>query len=233
MKRSNLKGPIDELSIFAHDSCFPYNRFAFKHFTDMKISKKKPGLVFAFLVFSCAGMAQTNWTIDKEHSSIGFSVSHFQITETMGYFRDYDAGMMANSDDFNGATVTFSAKIASLYTFNEQRDHHLQSDDFFDAAHYPEMRFAGKLAKEGRKYLLKGDLTIRGITKPVSLVTDYTGRAIDSSFKMDKISFVISGSVSRQEFGLKWNETFQGGGPIVGDKVTLHINAEMNRAAKK
>ena len=190
--------------------------------------KKLHAFLTAMLITG-AIMAQTTWTIDKEHSSINFSVSHFLVTQTTGRFRDFDAKVISVADDFNGATVSFTAKTASICTDNEERDHHLQSDAFFNAGKYPELMFAGTLVKEGDRYHLKGNLTIRDITRPVSFAVTYNGRVKDSTFHMDKAGFKISGNINRLEYGLKWNETFQGGGPIVGDLVTLDINAEINR----
>jgi polyisoprenoid-binding protein YceI len=173
--------------------------------------------------------AQSTWTIDKEHSSINFGVSHFQISQTVGRFRDFDAKVIAQSDDFSGAIVTFTAKTGSVCTDNEQRDHHLKSDAFLNTEKYPELTFSGILVKEGGKYLLKGNMTIRDITKPVTFAVAYTGRLKDTTFHFDKTGFVVTGSLNRSEYGLKWNETFQGGAPIVGDEVTLHLNIELNR----
>ena len=182
---------------------------------------KKLHVFLTAMLFAGAGMAQTTWTIDKEHSSINFSVAHFLVTQTTGRFKDFDARVISGTDDFNGATVSFTAKTASICTDNEQRDHHLQSDAFFNTEKYPELMFTGTLVKENDKYHLKGRLTIRDITRPVSFAVTYNGRVKDSTFHMDKAGFTITGNINRLEYGLKWNETFQGGGPIVGDQVKL------------
>jgi polyisoprenoid-binding protein YceI len=190
---------------------------------------KKLTACLTAMLFASAIIAQTAWTIDKEHSSINFSVSHFLVSQTTGRFRDFDAKMISRTDDFAGATVTFMAKTASVCTDNEQRDHHLQSEDFLNSEKYPEIMFTGTLTKEADRYLLKGNLTIRGITRPVSFAATYVGRVKDSTFHADKVGFTVTGSLNRSAYGLKWNETFQGGGPIVGDQVTLNLNIEVNR----
>jgi len=82
------------------------------------------------MFFAGAAMAQSSWSIDTEHSNIGFGVSHFSVSQTTGYFREFDAKVITRTDDFAGATVTFTARTASISTGNQQRDHHLQSDDF-------------------------------------------------------------------------------------------------------
>src|SRR6185369_3346441 len=143
--------------------------------------KKLNTLVVAVLVAG-ASMAQTNWAIDKAHTKIGFNVSHMVVSEVEGYFKDYDAKVSATADDFTGATIEFTAKTASVFTGNDGRDAHLRGDDakkendFFGAAKYPELKFSGTLVKENGKYVLKGNLTIRDVTKPVTLDVTYGGR---------------------------------------------------------
>jgi polyisoprenoid-binding protein YceI len=173
----------------------------------------------------------TNWTIDKIHSRIGFSVAHFVITQVTGYFRDFDARVTCTcpADDFTGGTVEFTAKTASIFTDNKQRDGHLRSDAFFNAKKYPEMKFTGTLLTEDAKSVLKGDLTIRGITKPVSLDVTYGGRIKDKNLGIEKAGFRITGKINRLEFGLRWNETFEGGGSIVGEEVEIVINVEIDK----
>jgi polyisoprenoid-binding protein YceI/uncharacterized membrane protein YphA (DoxX/SURF4 family) len=176
-----------------------------------------------------AQLGQTTWTIEKEISYIGFGVSHFGIAQRLGHFTQYEASMTSRSDDFDGASVVFSAKTASVSTDNEQRDKHLRSDDFFNSAKYPDMTFTGTLHKEGPAYTLQGDLTIRDITRPVSFTVQYTGLAKSDSFHFVKTGFVITGKLNRRDFGLKWYETFEGGGPIVGDTVDIDVIAEFNK----
>ena len=174
---------------------------------------------------------QTTWTIDKIHSRIGFSVSHFVITQVTGYFRNYDALVTCTcpGNDFTGGTVEFTANTASIFTDNEQRDGHLQTDAFFNAKKYPEMKFKGTLVNENGKNVLKGNLTIRDITRPVSLNVTYGGRIKDKNFGIEKAGFKVSGVINRLEYGLKWNETFEGGGSIVGEDVQLDLNIEIDK----
>ncbi len=190
---------------------------------------KKLIVSLAVTLFMRTVSAQTTWTIDKEHSSINFTVSHFVVGQTAGRFKDFDAKVLCKTDDFNGAVVSFTAKTASVDTDNDQRDHHLQSDDFLNAQKYPEMTFAGTLVNEAGKYFIKGSLTIRDITQTVVFAVTYNGRLKESTFNVDKAGFTITGSLSRQAYGLKWNETFEGGGAIVGDQVNLNLNIEINR----
>lgn len=176
-----------------------------------------------------AAPSPSEWTIDKEHTHIEFAVAHFVISDTIGSFKDFDGQVSSPTDDFVGATAVFIAKIASLSTDHDARDRHLRSEEFFDAATYPELKFAGRLTKEKGKYVLKGDMTIRGITRPVSFDVIYGGRIKDRTFGIEKAGFKISGKINHLDFGLKWNETFEGGQPIVGAEVKIAINVEINK----
>jgi polyisoprenoid-binding protein YceI len=190
---------------------------------------KKIKALLTTLSFAGAAMAQTTWSIDKEHSHIGFAVYHFTVSQTTGYFRDFDAKVLSNTDDFNGAKVTFTARTATVFTGNEQRDRHLQSASFLDAKKYPEMKFAGTIIKDGNKYLLNGDLSIRDVTRPVSFPVTFTGHITDSTFHADKVGLKVTGNINRLDYGLKWDETFQGGAPIVGHEVELNVIVELNK----
>jgi polyisoprenoid-binding protein YceI len=174
---------------------------------------------------------QSTWTIDKIHSHIGFSVAHFVITQVTGYFRDYDALVTCacSGDDFTGGTVEFSAKTASIFTDNEQRDGHLRTEAFFNSEKYPEMKFKGTLVNENGKKKLKGYLTIRDVTRPVTLDVIYGGHIKDKNFGIDKAGFKVTGTVNRLDYGLKWNETFEGGSAIVGADVQLDMNIEIDK----
>ena len=190
--------------------------------------KKLNTLVVAMLVAG-ASMAQTNWTIDKSHSNIGFSVAHMVVSETTGNFKDFDAKVTTTADDFAGATVEFTAKTASVFTDNEKRDGHLKSDDFFNAEKFPELKFTGTLVKESGKYILKGNLTIRDVTKAVSFDVTYGGRV--KAFGGEKAGFKLNGKINRKDFGLKFDKALEGGGLIVGDDVEISVKVEINKQA--
>jgi len=190
--------------------------------------KKLNTLVVAMLVAG-ASMAQTNWSIDKAHSNIGFSVAHMVVSETTGNFKDFDAKVTSAADDFAGATVEFTAKTASVFTDNEKRDGHLKSDDFFNAEKFPELKFSGSLVKEAGKYVLKGNLTIRDVTKPVKFDVTYGGRV--KAFGGEKAGFKLNGKINRKEFGLKFDKALEGGGLIVGEEVEINVKVEINKQA--
>jgi polyisoprenoid-binding protein YceI len=190
---------------------------------------KKFNTLFAAMLIAGATVAQTNWTLDKGHSSVAFSVAHMVVSETTGNFKDFDVKAVSKSEDFVGAEVEFTAKTASVFTDNEKRDGHLKSDDFFNAEKFPEIKFKGTIVKEGGKYLLKGNLTMRDVTKPISFDLTYGGKV--KAYGGEKAGFKFTGKVNRQEFGLKFNKALEGGGLVVGDEVEFTCKIELNKAA--
>jgi len=190
--------------------------------------KKLNTLVVALLVAG-ASMAQTSWSIDKAHSKIGFNAKHLVVSEVEGYFKDYDAKVTSTADDFAGSTVEFTAKTASVFTDNEKRDGHLKSDDFFNAEKFPELKFTGNLVKENGKYVLKGNLTIRDVTKPVTLDVTYGGRV--KAFGGERAGFKITGKILRKEYGLKFNAALEGGGLVVSDEIEINVKVELSKQA--
>ena len=193
--------------------------------------KKLNSLLVAVLIAGAA-TAQTNWTIDKTHSKIGFNVRHMVVSEVEGYFKDYDAKISTTSDDFAGATIEFTAKTASVFTDQERRDGHLKSDDFFNAEKFPELKFTGALVKEAGKYVLKGNLTMRDVTKPVTLDVTYGGRIKTPNPQNpngEKAGFKITGKVNRKDYGLKFDRALEGGGLVVSDEIELNIKVELNK----
>ena len=169
----------------------------------------------------------TTWKIDPSHSEIQFKVKHLMITTVTGYFKNFDLEVETNSNDFSTASkILFTADIDSIDTNNQQRDTHLKSADFFDAESH------GKLKFEGRRYAangndeakLHGDLTIRGVTKPVTVDVDFGGIVVDP-YGQTKAGFTIRGKISRKEFGLVWNAVTEAGQVVVSDDI--RINAEV------
>lgn len=188
---------------------------------------KKMYAVFIALLIGGVSMAQTTWTIDKSHSKIGFNVVHMVVAEVEGRFKDFDASVVTTTEDFNGATVEFTAKVASIDTDNERRDNHLRSDDFFNAEKFPEVKFKGNLVKEGTRYFLKGDFTMRDVTKPVTFDVTFGGTIATANGA--KAGFKINGTVNRQDYGLKWNRVLEAGGVTVSDAVEIICKIELNK----
>lgn len=170
------------------------------------------------------------WQIDQTHSEISFKVKHLVISTVSGKFTSFEGTAEAEAADFSDAKISFSADIDSITTGNEQRDGHLKSPDFFDAAGHPKMTFVSSSLKpkSGNEYLLKGDLTIRGTTKPVELSVEFGGTQNDF-YGNTVAGFEINGKINRQEFGLAWSAVTEAGGIVVSDEVKLHINVELIR----
>ncbi len=174
------------------------------------------------------------YKIDVDHSDIMFKVKHLMISTATGYFKKFDATVETEGDEFTNAKVYFEADIDSIDTKNADRDNHLKSDDFFNAAQFPKMTFKStSIEKDGEgEYILKGDLTIRDITKPITLEVDYNGSAKDP-YGNDRAGFEVTGKINRKEFGLKWSAVTEAGGLVVDDIVKLQMNVEFIKQADK
>ncbi len=172
-------------------------------------------------------MAQ--WTIDPAHSEIKFKVKHLVISTVTGRFGRFAGTVSAAKPDFSDARVRFEADIDSISTNNDQRDGHLKSPDFFDAAAHPKLTFAStSIAKKGNDaYVLTGDMTIRGTTRRISLDAAYNGTV--KGFEGDVAAFEITGALNRQDYGLRWNAMTETGGVVVSDEVKLDIVVELKK----
>lgn len=188
--------------------------------------KKLNALLLALLI-SGSVFAQSKWTMDKAHTNVNFAVTHMTVAETTGTFNEYDINVTSPTEDFNGASVTFIAKTATINTQNERRDGHLKSADFFDAEKYPEIKFAGILSKDGGKYKLRGKLTMKDVTKDVDFDVTYKGTLKTAQFT--KAGFKFVGTINRFDYNLTWDKTVEaGGGLVVGKEVEITANVELN-----
>lgn len=174
---------------------------------------------------------KTTWGVDPTHSEIQFKVKHLVISTVTGQFKSFDASIEADGDDFEGANITFSADIDSIDTRNDDRDAHLKSDDFFNAAEYPKMTFnSASFKKTGEgEYELTGDLTIRGTTKQVKLSADYGGTVVDP-YGNTKAGFDVTGKINRKDFGLTWSAVTEAGQIVVSDEVKLLLSVQFVKA---
>jgi polyisoprenoid-binding protein YceI len=177
-------------------------------------------------------MSTSKWVIDPTHSNIGFKVKHLMISTVSGEFGSYEGTVETKGDSFPDADIAFSAQIDSITTLNEQRDGHLKSADFFDAANYPTLNFKStSLSKKGDdEFVLNGDLTLRGVTKPVSLNVEYSGTVVDP-YGNTKAGFSITGKINRKEFGLTWAAVTDAGSVVVSEDVKLAIEVQLVKQA--
>lgn len=168
------------------------------------------------------------WNIDPTHSEIQFKVKHLVISTVTGYFRSFTGSIETDGDSFDGAKLTFEADTGSVDTNNEDRDTHLKSDDFFNAEKYPKLKFESTSFKHtgGDKYELTGNLTIRDITKEVTLDVEHGG-TVDDPYGQTKAGFELRGSINRKEFDLKWSAVTEAGNVVVGDEVKLYLNVQV------
>jgi polyisoprenoid-binding protein YceI len=184
------------------------------------------------VAISPASAQSTAWNVDKSHSKLGFSVTHLVISEVEGHFGDYAVAMKSDKADFSDARIDVVVKTTSVNTDEPKRDDHLRSEDFFSSAKFPDMTFKGKqMRKTGDKaYKLDGELTIRGVTKPVTLDVTFLGTAKDP-WGNTKAGFKLSGKINRTAFGLTWNKALEAGGLLVSEDVIIEGSLQLAKAA--
>jgi len=168
------------------------------------------------------------WQIDSAHSHIQFSVRHMMISTVRGRFNEFSGTVAFDEDNPTSSTIDVTIDVTSIDTREQQRDDHLRSPDFFDAANFPNMTFKSKqIEKTGdNNGRLIGDLTIKDITKEVALDVEYAGQA-QSPWGTTNAGFSASGSIDRKEFGLTWNQALETGGILVGDRIKIDIEVEL------
>lgn len=171
-------------------------------------------------------MTTTKWTIDPTHSEVSFKVKHLVISTVTGYFKKFEGSAESNSDDFAGAKVAFAADIDSIDTNQADRDGHLKSEDFFDAANFPQLTFEGTIENKGGDYTLVGDISLRGTTKAITLDVDFGGVAADP-YGQTKAGFEIEGKINRKDFGLSWSAVTEAGNVVVSDQVRLLLSVQL------
>jgi polyisoprenoid-binding protein YceI len=177
-------------------------------------------------------MATKKWVVDPMHSEVQFKIKHLVISTVTGTFRQFEGGATTEHDDFDGAEVHFSLDVASVDTNQEMRDTHLKSAEFFEADTYPTITFKSTSFKkiDDDEYTLTGDLTMKGITKPVSLKAEYGGTAKDG-YGNQKLGFEVTGKINRKEFGLTYNALTETGGLALGEDIKLIANIQLSQAA--
>lgn len=176
-------------------------------------------ILFAFTV-----VTSTTWTYDKNHAKVGFTVTHMMISDVEGYFKKADVTLTTTKADFSDAVVEMTAEAASINTDNEKRDGHLQSADFFDVAQFPTLTFKStsfKKTKTANTYVVKGNLTMHGVTKPVTL-SALAKTGTNPMSKKAIVGFKITGQLKRSDFGIGGSTPTA----IVSDEVLIDANAE-------
>ncbi len=171
---------------------------------------------------------ETNWKIDNLHSSVGFKVRHMMISNVSGTFGNISAEATTNGDDFTTARMNFKAAIDTINTGVADRDAHLKSADFFDVANHPELLFHSTGVKQvtSDELEISGEMTIHGVTKPVSLKAEFAGIAVDP-YGQTKAGLSVSGKIKRSDFGLTWSAVTEAGNIVVGDEIKLECEIQL------
>ncbi|MEI7492455.1 MAG: YceI family protein [Bacteroidota bacterium] len=172
--------------------------------------------------------AKTKWAVDPYHSEILFKVKHLVISTVSGKFEKFEGILLTNGDDWSNAEVVFSADVDSISTGVGDRDGHLKSADFFDAANHSKLTYKSTSFKKtgDDEFVMNGDMTIRGTTRQIEMKVSFGGIMVDP-YGNTKAGFELSGKLSRKEFGLHWNAITEAGGMVVADEVKLALNVEL------
>jgi polyisoprenoid-binding protein YceI len=177
-----------------------------------------------------SGASQSpGWSVDKNHSSVSFTVAHLVFSEVPGRFRDFDISVNSQRDDFSDATFSAVIKVDSIDTGNSRRDRHLRADDFFDAAHFPEIRFQSASFEKmaDNSYKIVGDLTIRDSTRQVAF--DAVLKGIAKGSRETTAAWKATLKINRFDYNLRWNRTTDSGGVVVGEEVTIVLVIELRK----
>lgn len=174
----------------------------------------------------------TKWAVDPTHSEVQFKVKHLVISTVSGAFKSFSGDASFDGEKLENAKINFIIDPASIDTNQEQRDGHLKSPDFFDVANHPAITFHSTAVThvKGDEYKLSGNLTIKGVTKPVEVAVEHGGTAVDA-YGNTKMGFEVTGVVKRKDFGLTWNAVTEAGSVVVGEDIKLHANIQLAKQA--
>jgi polyisoprenoid-binding protein YceI len=170
----------------------------------------------------------TKWVIDPMHSEVQFKVKHLVISTVSGFFKSFEGTLESENDDFDNANIYFALNIDSIDTNQSQRDEHLKSPEFFDAVQFPQITFKSTSFKktDDDEFKLTGDLTVKGITKTVTLDAEFGG-STDDFYGNTKAGFEVTGKINRKDFGLTWDGVTEAGSIVVGEDIKLLINLQL------
>ncbi|MDP9202497.1 MAG: YceI family protein [Gemmatimonadota bacterium] len=173
-----------------------------------------------------AAGTQTAWKLDPSHSMVEFSAKHLMITTVKGRITDVEGTIYTDEKDPKNSSVEVTLKAASIDTRTDQRDQHLRSADFLDVEKFPEIKFRStRIEGDRQSFKLSGDLTIRDVTKPITLDVEFGGRTRDP-WGGERVGFSANGKIDRRDFGLTWNQALEMGGVAVGNNVKISLEVE-------
>lgn len=174
---------------------------------------------------------KTTWKLDPAHTTVEFSAKHLMITTVKGRITDVAGTIYIDERNPQNSSVEATLKAASLDTRTDQRDQHLRSGDFLDVEKYPEIKFRStRIQGDKQNFRLTGDLTIRDVTKPITLDVEFEGTGKDP-WGGERVGFSASGKIDRREFGLTWNQSLETGGVLVGNDIKINLEAQAVKIA--
>ena len=169
---------------------------------------------------------KTAWKLDPSHTSVEFSAKHLMITTVRGRITDIEGIIYTDEKDLKNSSVEATLKAVSLDTRTDQRDQHLRSADFLDVEKFPEIRFRStRIQGDKQSFKLTGDLTIRDVTKPITLDVEFEGETKDP-WGGQRLGFSANGKIDRREFGLTWNQALEAGGVVVGNDIKINLEVQ-------
>jgi len=173
-------------------------------------------------------MKTTKWVLDPTHSELSFKIRHLMISNVSGSIKDFQVSAETRDDDFSTAQISVVGDMASVSTNQEQRDTHLRTADFFEVEKHPQFQFKStRIEKAGDgTFALYGDLTLKGITKPVQLNVEFNGIAKDP-WGNEKAGFLITGRINRSEWGVNFNGVLETGGVMLSDEIKINSEIQM------
>lgn len=179
-------------------------------------------------------MSNIKWALDPTHSEVTFKVKHLMISTVTGHFKNFNLLAETTSDDFNSVNkIEFTADIDSISTNNEQRDGHLKSADFFDAEKYPQLKFSSTNYKsDGDEGKINGELTMHGVTKPVTLNVEFGG-IVKDPYGQTKAGFTVTGKINRKDFDLSWGAVTETGSIVLSDEVKINAEIQLVKQVKE
>ncbi len=200
---------------------------------------RKPLAVLAVVLLAASALPGTaavpasatgTWNVDKVHSEVAFQVRHF-VSKVRGVFTDFAGTIKIDAEKPETSSVEFTIKAASINTNEPKRDAHLRSPDFFDAEKFPELKFTSRkvVRKTDTTYDVVGDLTMRGVTKEITLPVTFSG-VVKDPWGLERAGFETSITLNRQDYGIKWNKALDQGGYMLSDDVSVTINLETTKA---
>lgn len=174
-----------------------------------------------------------DYTLDPAHSRIGFVARHAMVTKVRGSFNEFEGSGHFDADDLGKSHLTLTIEAPSIDTRNADRDAHLRSNDFFDMERYPEITYVstGVEKLDDEHYRVTGDLTIKGVTRPVTVDFEFTGAVVDP-FGNERIGFEGSATINRKDWGVNWNAVLEAGGVMVSEKIVLEFDVSAIKVAE-